>query len=366
MWPGPRSSSSWCWWRCNSRSSTPCAWAAPILTSCCFCPWPRGMRRGPSHGRGVRVRRRSCRRPVPAHPVRSVRPGGMPVGVWHRRRHRGLVRSSWWLPSVVAVVATAAGSGAYAYLGAVLGDQGMLKTYLAPALVVETPVGGPVCRARVALRGVGSARARSEPQGAGRRGAEVKFLAAALRAEVAHADTPGARRASPVGGSRIPPSVCAAPTSIPSPKHPAPALSRRPEPPWAADAPRRSVVDRVMAVSEPSRLAPSSGCGCSGSSSRRCSRSCSSACGTCRSSTLRVLPDGHRQSGARRRGPRARGLITDRTGNIMVGDEVTQRHHVVEGVGPATPGGGRAARRASRDPLRPDRGRPRQRPVQPV
>ena len=52
---------------------------------------------------------------------------------------RGLVRSSWWLPPVVAVAATAAGMGAYAILGAVLGDPGMLKTYLAPALVVEAP-----------------------------------------------------------------------------------------------------------------------------------------------------------------------------------------------------------------------------------
>jgi rod shape-determining protein MreD len=52
---------------------------------------------------------------------------------------RGLVRSSWWLPSVVAAAATAGGLGAYAILGAVLGDPAMLKTYLAPALVVETP-----------------------------------------------------------------------------------------------------------------------------------------------------------------------------------------------------------------------------------
>ena len=52
---------------------------------------------------------------------------------------RGLVRSSWWLPPVAAAVATAAGMGAYAILGAVLGDPGMLKTYLAPALAVETP-----------------------------------------------------------------------------------------------------------------------------------------------------------------------------------------------------------------------------------
>ncbi len=52
---------------------------------------------------------------------------------------RGLVRTSWWLPPVVAAAATAAGMGAYAILGAVLGDPGMLKTYLAPALVVGTP-----------------------------------------------------------------------------------------------------------------------------------------------------------------------------------------------------------------------------------
>jgi len=52
---------------------------------------------------------------------------------------RGLVRSSWWLPPAVAAAATAAGLGGYAILGAVLGDPAMLKTYLAPALVVETP-----------------------------------------------------------------------------------------------------------------------------------------------------------------------------------------------------------------------------------
>ena len=52
---------------------------------------------------------------------------------------RGLVRSSWWLPPVVAAAATAAGLGVYAILGAVLGDPAMLKTYLAPALVVEAP-----------------------------------------------------------------------------------------------------------------------------------------------------------------------------------------------------------------------------------
>jgi rod shape-determining protein MreD len=52
---------------------------------------------------------------------------------------RGLVRTSWWLPCVVGAVATTAGLGAYAILGAVLGDPEMLRTYLAPALVVEAP-----------------------------------------------------------------------------------------------------------------------------------------------------------------------------------------------------------------------------------
>jgi len=52
---------------------------------------------------------------------------------------QGLVRSSWWLPPVVAAAATAAGLGGYAILGAVLGDPGMVRSYLAPALVVATP-----------------------------------------------------------------------------------------------------------------------------------------------------------------------------------------------------------------------------------
>jgi rod shape-determining protein MreD len=52
---------------------------------------------------------------------------------------RGLVRSSWWLPPLVAAAATAGGLVTYAVLGAVLGDPGMLKTYLAPALAVATP-----------------------------------------------------------------------------------------------------------------------------------------------------------------------------------------------------------------------------------
>jgi len=52
---------------------------------------------------------------------------------------RGLVRSSWWLPPAVAAAATAGGMTAYAILGAVLGQPGMLRAYLVPALVVGTP-----------------------------------------------------------------------------------------------------------------------------------------------------------------------------------------------------------------------------------
>ncbi len=52
---------------------------------------------------------------------------------------RGLVRSSWWLPPVVAAVATAAGMVAYAILGGVLGQPGMLRSYLAPAVAVAAP-----------------------------------------------------------------------------------------------------------------------------------------------------------------------------------------------------------------------------------
>ncbi len=52
---------------------------------------------------------------------------------------RGLVRSSWWLPVIVAAGATAVGLSVYAILGAVLGQPGVLKTDLVPALVVATP-----------------------------------------------------------------------------------------------------------------------------------------------------------------------------------------------------------------------------------
>src|SRR5471032_896327 len=52
---------------------------------------------------------------------------------------RGLVRSSWWLPPIVAAGVTSVGLAAYAILGAVLGEPGVLTTSLAPALVVATP-----------------------------------------------------------------------------------------------------------------------------------------------------------------------------------------------------------------------------------
>jgi hypothetical protein len=52
---------------------------------------------------------------------------------------RGLVRSSWWLPLIVAAGATAAGLSGYAILGAVLGDPGTLSADLVPALAVATP-----------------------------------------------------------------------------------------------------------------------------------------------------------------------------------------------------------------------------------
>jgi rod shape-determining protein MreD len=51
----------------------------------------------------------------------------------------GLVRSSWWLPPVVAAAATSAGLTAYAILGIVLGEPGLLAAYLPAALVVAVP-----------------------------------------------------------------------------------------------------------------------------------------------------------------------------------------------------------------------------------
>jgi rod shape-determining protein MreD len=52
---------------------------------------------------------------------------------------RGLVRSSWWLPLIVSAGATAVGLTMYAILGAVLGEPGVLRIDLVPAVVVATP-----------------------------------------------------------------------------------------------------------------------------------------------------------------------------------------------------------------------------------
>ncbi|MGA2037434.1 MAG: hypothetical protein ABSH04_07625 [Acidimicrobiales bacterium] len=51
----------------------------------------------------------------------------------------GLVRSSWWLPPVVAATATATGMVAFAILGALLGEPEQLTIFLAPALSVAVP-----------------------------------------------------------------------------------------------------------------------------------------------------------------------------------------------------------------------------------
>jgi len=52
---------------------------------------------------------------------------------------RGLVRSSWWLPLIVSAGATVVGLSMYAILGAVLGEPGVLRIDLVPAVVVATP-----------------------------------------------------------------------------------------------------------------------------------------------------------------------------------------------------------------------------------
>ncbi|HEY5250629.1 MAG TPA: rod shape-determining protein MreD [Acidimicrobiales bacterium] len=52
---------------------------------------------------------------------------------------RGLVRSSWWLPLIVAAGATSVGLSAYAILEAVLGEPGALSADLLPALAVAVP-----------------------------------------------------------------------------------------------------------------------------------------------------------------------------------------------------------------------------------
>jgi rod shape-determining protein MreD len=84
---------------------------------------------------------------------------------------RGLVRSSWWLPPIVAAGATAVGLAAYAILEAVLGEPGALSADLLPALAVAVPAAAvlatpvvrmvgwampPVSPGRAATAGVGS------------------------------------------------------------------------------------------------------------------------------------------------------------------------------------------------------------------
>jgi rod shape-determining protein MreD len=51
----------------------------------------------------------------------------------------GLVRSSWWLPPLVAMAATSAGLTGYAILGTMLGEPRLLAAYLPAALVVAVP-----------------------------------------------------------------------------------------------------------------------------------------------------------------------------------------------------------------------------------
>jgi rod shape-determining protein MreD len=64
---------------------------------------------------------------------------GCLLGYGTGRATAGLVRSSWWLPPVVAAVATTAGLTAYAILGTVLGEPRLLAAYLPAALAVAVP-----------------------------------------------------------------------------------------------------------------------------------------------------------------------------------------------------------------------------------
>jgi cell shape-determining protein MreD len=64
---------------------------------------------------------------------------GCLLGYATGRATAGLVRTSWWLPPVVAALATSAGLCAYAILGTVLGEPRLLTGYLPAALVVAVP-----------------------------------------------------------------------------------------------------------------------------------------------------------------------------------------------------------------------------------
>ena len=277
---------------------------------------------------------------------------------------RGLVRSSWWLPPVVAAAATAAGMGAYAILGAVLGDPAMLRTYLVPALVVGTPSAALLAVPGPALGGVGGARAGPEPRRSPPVGACGEDSAADASpwscAAPIHPDDRPARLGPRRAGSATP---CGAPTSIRDPRRRARRGARSPAGPRMR--PRRTVVDRVMAVSEPS--APRTvirlrvlGVVVAALFSLMFIRlwylqvlDTSAYSKTVTANQIRNVEVAA-----------PRGLITDRNDNIIVGDQVTQDITLSQGVGPGAPRGGGAAGRAARDPVGPDRGRPRQRPVQ--
>ena len=165
---------------------------------------------------------------------------------------RGLVRSSWWLPPVVAAAATAAGMGAYAILGAVLGDPAMLRTYLVARPRGRDALGGRVLAVPV-LRFVAWAVPEpgpAAPRAAGR-GPAVKFRRRRFAAGAAQRRHPrSARPARPAhvaGRLRHP---LRGTHFYPKPKTPRPARPQEPTGPRMR--PRRSVVDRVMAPSEPS------------------------------------------------------------------------------------------------------------------
>ena len=223
---------------------------------------------------------------------------------------------------MVAAAATAAGMGAYAILGAVLGDPAMLKTYLAPALVVGTP--SAALLALPVLRFV--AWAVPEP------GSGHVAAAGGGRGEVPSPPIrPGAAQCGHASASPRPPRPRGAASSpslrgahfYPKPKTPRPAQSQEPSGPRMR--PRRSVVDRVMAPSEPS--APRTvirlrvlGVVVAALFSLMFIRlwylqvlDTSAYSKTVTANQVRVVEV-----------PAPRGLITDRDDNIIVGDQVTQ------------------------------------------